>query len=468
MTNAWLTPPTRACLLLALAPLAATAQQAMSFDAAWQRIRTGSDQLAAARAAVQSKELQGQGIKGLGGPSVSLSGAAFAYSASLTVDLDPLNRRIAQIDQRLPIPLENLPLPLPVPQFPSRYTFNRYDTASTSSVSAVWPIYAGGVGDATRGFVAAQAGEARADADKTEHELATLLVQRYFGAQLAARAARLRQAAFDTIGQHDAAAQKMLAAGVISRVERLQARAAFEEARRNALKAQDDAELTAVALARTVKSDTAVVPGTPLFVLTQPVEPLPHFIEAALQHHPGLAKVAAKKAQAEQLHAGQEALRRPQVFAFGQREIKSSNADWVAGLGVRWTLFDSIDRNALEAASLKQIEQAERTDAQARSDIALLVEKNWRALEQARRQFLALQPGAELAREVLKLRAAGLREGTSTTLDLIDAEVNQAKAQTERAQAAYDYVQALAHLLESCGLSEEFSAYIQRADVKVE
>ncbi len=441
--------------------------QPMSFEAAWERVKASSDRLAAAQAAVDGKTLQQQGLKGLGGPVVSVSAAAYAYNANLDVNLDPINQRLTQLNQRLPIPLQNLPIPLPVPQFPSSYTFNRHDTGTTQSISAVWPLYTGGAGDAVRGLVAAQGSEAQADADKTGHELATQLVQRYFGAQLAVKAAALRQAALNDIGQHDAATARMLAAGVISRIERLQARAAFEEARRNAMKAQDDAELAAVALARTVKSDLPVQPETPLFVLTQAVEPLPHFLNQALLRHPGLAKVNAKKAQAEQLHHGEEALRKPQVFAFGQRALKTGNADWIGGIGVRWTLFDAVDRNALAASSNKQIEQAERSETQARSDISLLVEKNWRTLEQARRQFLATAPGIELAHEVLRLRSAALREGTGTALELIDAEVNQAKVETERAQVAYDYVTALANLLESCGLSEEFSSYARRADVKV-
>lgn len=96
------------------------------------------------------------------------------------------------------------------------------------------------------------------------------------------------------------------------------------------------------------------------------------------------------------------------------------------------------------------------------------MEKNWLAVEQARRQFLAMAAGIELAQEVLRLRQAGLREGTSTPLDLIDAQVNLAKVQTEQAQAANDYVTALAQLLESSGQSDEFPAYMARADVKVQ
>jgi len=455
-----------ASLFMALGGLAQAQTSALSFESAWERLKSSSDQLAAAQAGVDSKTLQSQGLEGLGGPVVQLTAAAYTYNMNLDVNLDPVNKSLAQIGQLLPSSLQSMGISLP--QFPSSYTYNRSDNGSTKAISFVWPIYTGGVADSVRGFVQAQGDEARADADKTNQSLETQLVQRYFGAQLSARAASLRQAALDDITEHDAATAKMLATGVISRVERLQAQVALEEAKRQAQKAQSDAELAAVALARTLQSATLLTPVTPLFVLTQPIEPLTHFLSEALSRHPGLAKVAAKQAQAEQLHQGQEGLRKPQVFAFGQRELQTGQADWVAGVGVRWTLFDAVNRDKLAAASAKQIEQAERTEQQARSDISLLVEKNWRQLEQTRRQFLATEPGVTLAKEVLRLRRAALREGTGTVLELMDADVNLAKVETERAQVAYDYVLALANLLESCGLSEAFSAYANRADVRIE
>ncbi|MFI8618478.1 TolC family protein [Acidovorax sp. NPDC077693] len=458
--------------LIATAPLALAALPAraepMAFDTALQQLGQRSDQLAASKNAVESAQLRRDAMQRLGGPVVNLTGAAYAYNANLDVDLNPLNRVLPGVLSQLP---PQLAAPLAqLPHLPSSYTLNRHKTDTTSSVSAVWPIYMGGASNAARGLLDAMTHEAEADAAKTGHEATTLLVQRYFGTQLAERAAVLRESALATIEQHDAAAQKMLDAGVIARVERLQARSALEEARRNARKARDDAELAATALTRTLKASERVTPTSPLFVLGEPLPPLPQFIDTALARHPGLSKVAAKKEQATQLHAAQEALRKPQVFAFGQRQLKTGKeADWVAGVGVRWTLWDSIDRNALAESSNRQIAQAERTGAQAQNDIALLVEKRWLGVEQARRQFRAMAPSLELADEVLRLRAAGLKAGTSTTLDLIDAQVNQAKAQTERAQAAHDYVKALADLLESCGLSEDFGKYMARADaLKVE
>lgn len=463
-----LTP--RAHLLTSVAALCLLAQPAlaapMDFGTALQHMAASSDRLAASRQAVDSAAWQRRAVESLGGLSVSLTGAAYAYNANLDVDLNPLSQALPGIASQLPPQLGGMVAQLP--HLPASYTLNRHKTDVTASVNAVYPLYMGGIDNAARGLADARTREAQADSARVSDELASLLVQRYFGAQLADRAAVLRETALQSIEKHDAAAQKMLDAGVIAKVERLQARSALEDARKNARKARDDADLATTALTRTARAEERVQPTSPLFVNSQPVQPLDYFIDAALARHPGLEKIAAKKAQASQLHAADEALRRPQVFAFGQRQIKSGNADWVAGIAVRWTLWDSIDRKALAASSQAQVEQAERTGAQARSDIALLVEKNWLALEQARRQYFAQQAGVDLSAEVLRLREAGLREGTSTTLDLIDAQLNNAKVQTERAQAAHDYVLALAALLESSGLSDEFANYMARADVKVD
>lgn len=222
------------------------------------------------------------------------------------------------------------------------------------------------------------------------------------------------------------------------------------------------------ALARTLQSVAVVLPSSPLFVSTQPLPALETFQAAAWERHPGLDKVAAKRMQAQALHGASEALRKPQVLAFGTREVNTEGKpNWAAGMAVRWTLWDSVDRDKLAAAGQRAIEQAELTDAQVRSDIALLVEKNWLAVEQARTAYLGSQAQEDLARELLRLRSAGLKAGTSTSLELIDAQLNLAKVQTERAVAANDYVQALAALLESTGQSQDFDHYLSRADIVI-
>lgn len=452
----------------ALGTCCALAQPAapLSFSAAQTALLERSDQLAAAHSAVDSARLRRQGVDGLGGPSVSVTGMAYRYSVNADINLDPARRMLDGALGMLPPELGQL---LPgTPQLPSNVGLQREKNNASANLSLIWPLYMGGVSDAVRSGLDGATDEALADAASSRESLQSLLVQRYFGAQLAERAAQLRLRALDAVRQHDSAAQSMLKVGVIAKVERLQAQAALADAEQQARKARDDAQLAGTALARTVKSQSQVVPTSPLFVSSRPLAPLAEFVAAAQQLHPGLDKVQAKRRQAESLHDAQEALRKPQVLAFGLHELATSGKpNWVAGVAVRWTLWDSLDRDALAASSLRKIDQAESMQAQVRSDLALLVEKNWMGVEQARRQYLAQQAQEDLARELLRLREAGLKEGTSTVLDLIDAQTNLAKVQTQRAESANLYVQALAALLESSGQSDAFARYMAQADIQI-
>lgn len=453
-------------LLLGLSQLPAGAQEVLSWEQAAARLREGSDRLAAARAQLEQREAQAEGIRHLGGPSLSLSGAAYRYQASLDLDLDPLNQRLDQTLGGLPPGLSQL-LP-PLPQLPRSYTVERSKSGSTASLSAIWPLYLGGASDAARGLIRAQGEEARAELGASEDEALAQLSQRYFLTQLARRAAALREAAAETIAQHDAAAEKMLKAGLASQLERLQAKAALADARQQARKARSDAELAASALARSLKlSGSSPSPSTPLALSSQPLAPLGDYIQQALLSHPGLAKVAAKKSQAEQLREASKALNRPQLFAFGQRQL-GQQGNWVAGVGLRVSLWDSVDHQALDRGHARQIAQAEASDAQARGDIALLVEQQWRATEAARERYLAMAAQEELGQELLRLRQAGLRQGSSTALELIDAELNLAKLRTERAQVAYDYLMALTQLLSTSGQIGRLGEHLARADLRLE
>lgn len=130
-------------------------------------------------------------------------------------------------------------------------------------------------------------------------------------------------------------------------------------------------------------------PSTPIFVLSHPLQPLDHFQNLALQNHPGLAKVSAKKL-AERLLDVEKARYLPSVSVYGAHELFNHNPSWVAGApagrcGAGW--IASAWRNQLE----QQVMQANYSDAQVREDILLLVEKNWRATENARTVYIRIE-----------------------------------------------------------------------------
>lgn len=70
------------------------------------------------------------------------------------------------------------------------------------------------------------------------------------------------------------------------------------------------------------------------------------------------------------------------------------------------------------------------------------------------------------AQEYLRSKRIAFAEGMTSSSELVDAELNLAKARIERLEAAYRFDTALARLLEATGSSEEFVDYIKRDDAR--
>lgn len=441
----------------------------ITYEHAQSLLYSRSDRLKASNMSVQSAELRREGMNRLGGPSVAVSAMAYAYSIAVDVNLDPARNALSSAVSQLPPQIGGAVSQLP--NLPNNYDFKRSNQNANLGVSAIWPIYTGGIPNAVRGELDAMTDETRAIATGDTNALNTVLIDRYFNAQLAQRAAELYAQALATIRQHDEAAQKMLENGIISQVERLEAKAALANAQDLSKQANDNASLASTALTRTIQSEHIVTPSTPLFLNTLALPPLQEFIDLAYLNHPLLKQIDAKKRQAGYMYDVNDALRKPQVLAFanhGVDTVSSGDSNWVAGMAVRWSLWSDINRKALMNASLKQKDQAEYTHAQAMNDIALLVEQNWLSVAHARERYHAQQADEDLAYELLKLRKVGLREGTSTPLELIDAELNLTRIKTERAATANTYIQSLAALLESAGSTERFIDYLNQANTHIQ
>jgi len=184
---------------------------------------------------------------------------------------------------------------------------------------------------------------------------------------------------------------------------------------------------------------------------------------------PALAALAARRSQAEQGLAVEQARWKPQIFAFGSYNmIKKYQSliepDWIAGVGINLTLFSPEDRASKVSSARETVRQAESLQAAASTSIATEVEAAFRKVEQAREQFNLLDSTIALAEENLRLRERGFEEAQSTSLDINDARNASARSKTARALAAYDYVIALVQLLHATGQTKALPEFIHQAD----
>lgn len=446
----------------------------LSLEQAQNILLQVSPKIAANQAAIAASEYETDALKTIDHPLVFARASATAYNLDADVDLSSIkNGIINDVNSSIdginpPIDIENLPDfgELVGDRIPDTYDLKRSGSTTGAGLGVVWPIYTAGRTAALTGASTARTQEAVADSILDTNELYNTLVERYFKAQLAIIAAYLRDDAYDTVQQVDHMAQRLLEEGFISRVDRLEAQSALADAKSESVNANNDARLAMMALQRLLRTDYRIKPSTPLFVSSRPLPDVNYFQDLALNNHPGLQKVAAKRAQAQQLHALSDTGYKPTVMLYGYSQVEK-DPSWIAGISASWKLWGGLDKKASLASSNAKIRQADLSEIEVSDNLLLLVEKNWHDVNNAQSRYQALQSNVDLAAEVLRLRQLGLQEGLNTPIDVVQAQTQYLKARTEQAQAANTYVQSLAALMQSCGTPLAFNAYLNAADIRL-
>ena len=444
----------------------------LSLEQAQNILLQVSPKIAANQAAIAASEYETDALKTIDNPLVFARVSASTYNLDADVDLSTLKNGIVNdintsVDNIIP-PIPDLPNfgELVGDRIPDNYELKRSGSTTGAGLGVVWPIYTAGRTTALTGASNARTQEAVADSLLDKNELYNTLIERYFKAQLAIIAAYLREDAYGTVQQVDHMAQRLFEEGFISRVDRLEAQSALADAKSESVNANNDARLAMMALQRLLRTEYRIKPSTPLFVSSRPLQDVNYFQDLALTNHPGLQKVAAKRAQAQQLHALSDTGYKPTVMLYGYGQIEK-DPSWVAGISASWKLWGGLDKTATLASSNAKIRQADLTEIEVSDNLLLLVEKNWHDVNNAQSRYQALQSNVELAAEVLRLRRLGLQEGLNTPIDVVQAQTQSLKARTEQAQAANTYVQSLAALMQSCGTPLAFNAYLNAADIRL-
>jgi len=350
--------------------------------------------------------------------------------------------------------------------------FSQNFAGPRSSINSTWQIYEGGRITATQRALDAGANAARAELTVTNEEIDVDLARVYFGLELAANIERTRASILQQADRQLNRAIRFEQQGLIPTVERLNAQVSRDEADRELVRAQADRRIAEARLQRLLRRDTAVEPATPLFVITSPLKPLTQWLATAENNNPTLAAFDARREQAKQGIVIAESRWKPTIFAFGSYSfIKHYQTliepNWIAGIGINFTLFSREDRANTVSAARETLKQVDSLEKETRNNIDTGVETAYQKVAQAREQFQLLESTLALARENLRLRERGFDEGQATSLDVNDARNALARAETARALAAYEFVVSLAQLLEASGRANTLSEYIQQADVQL-
>lgn len=405
----------------------------LSFDRARSLLQERSNALKAAEAHVESRQQAADSLKWLHGPSIAVGAVELWGEAKI------------DIDRSVSTPLGPMPL-----RIDETYNFSGPRAAFTGKM----PIFTGGKIGAVQDAARAGVEEAKALARNQANLLDADLVAKYFGLQLALSLEKLRQATLAEEERELARARKFEQQGMISHVEFMGVKVGRDAAEREWLKARNHVRQARVELQRLLQGNSLGVLTTPLFVLKKSLPPMEEWVELALKNNPQLAAVDARVEQADQGVNASRSAWFPQVVAFGQYYFaKPSQAyvqpDWLAGLGVNLTLWDSRDRLADFKSARATLRQARSMQAETANLVRTGAETAWINTQNAREQYNLTASDVALARENLKLKSKGFGEGLFTALDVTHARNQLLAAEVERRVAAYEFVvnYALLHLV---------------------
>ncbi|AGH82087.1 outer membrane efflux protein [Psychromonas sp. CNPT3] len=424
--------------------------QSMDLNQAWSQLLKVSDTLQAEQQSVKRAQAKNDATQDLGLPSLSLNANYTHLSDPLEFEASSLSSEgspalVAGILQQIP----NLAL-------------SEQDIFH-ASLQAMWPIYTGGKITAAQAISDAIVQEKEQQLQLAKHKLFLQLVDRYYALAVSEALESTQKKLLSSLQKHAHHAQKLEEHGQIAKVERLNADMALANAKLQYNNSVRQVEMANIALTRLLHI-TKINAVSDFVVSFDPLS-LPNLLSITLSEHPALKLLKAKEAQAKSLIAVENSSYRPSVFLYANYTLYDDDSiisemapEWLVGVGLKVPLFSRDGRSGkVQAAKSAQL-QARYTLAQTKQDLSLLVEHTYRQLLQAQEEMQSLQASMSLAQENKRLRDIAFRQGLSTSLEKVDAELKLSAVITQQLLAKYRYIQAYARLMSTSGQINLFIA----------
>lgn len=456
----------------------------MSYTEAVTTLRQNADRLRMANANVSRAEAQSKGARWLGGPRVDLNAKQVWGTKTIDLGMDTgigaavqkglqtlgaIGQKNPQLGQALGPVLQGAEA---AAQRLNHIEIHRKMDLSGPRVSldAVWPIYTGGLITAKQEQLRYAVDEARADRDQDQTTLEAQMAGRYWGVQLAENLVKLRASILKDQDEAVRRAEAFKKRGIISKVEFLAVKVSRDNAYTDWMNAKTHLEVAKNQLQTSLRLETLPPLTTPLFIIRGDLGTLADWKAKAAAYSPMLAKTTSLHNQANQAVKAAEAAYKPKVFAFGTKNLIKHyltlpEPDWMAGIGVSFTLWDNLDRSQNVVAAQSLVDKALAAQSEARHGVEEAVETAWLQMNEARQAYELTETTLLLAKENLKLRSAAFAQGLSTATDLDNARTKVTGAELARRAAAFKFVMNLVMLHAASGTMMDLPQDLNRNDI---
>ena len=340
-------------------------------------------------------------------------------------------------------------------------SLNRPDSLNNfqSQLSGEQAIYDGGL---TRSAMrSAELGRAMSKEDRrrAEMELTAYVIRAYYSVLLGAESLNTAKSAVKSAQADLRRADSVREAGMSTDADVLSIRVHLAAVREQEIRATADLDVARATLndAMGLPLDTPHALATRLEPGVPPANPLNELERTATESRPELRQsLLATKLAAEQGHVARAA-RLPQIGframfeADRQRFVTWGGANWMAGVSMKWNLFDGFAAKSQIAEAKYAGERATAQTERAASAVKLDVRRAWAGVESSQQRIEVAKAAMAEADESLRITKNRYEGGLGNVTDLLRNETAVLESKTRYLAAVHDQRIALAMLQLAAG-----------------
>ena len=304
----------------------------------------------------------------------------------------------------------------------------------------------------------AQANAASFTYERTKADIALQVAQQFFTVLQARAQVRLQERVLERARRLLEAAEAGFKAGTVARLDVLRAQVQVRTAEVDLLAAQNQERVAMLTLRNLMGVGDDLV-----FDIAEPSEepmaPLPSLTQLLAQAFRQRPEVQEAEWQRKSADAARQLARLAMMptltvnGSYNRYPTSSRNItkEWAVNLVVSYPIFDGGRLRAELTTAELQREQAALTLRRTLNDIRLQVEQAYLNLQNACERLAAAQEAVKEASETARLTEEAYRAGVASLLDVLNAQVALAQAETQELQARYDLRRALFALRHAIG-----------------
>ncbi len=466
----------------------------LTFSNAYQTMQEKNPSLQKARKELEQKEYEKKAKQGLYMPKVGLAAQAVTMSEAITMDLSGIGEALEGLYENLGNYGVFSDVPYVIDAETGQYVILdeanstaavregfletadeiaahdwnemiQEQTFATVSANVTWPIFTGGKIMAANKAANVDVSISEEEVRKTEGEILTELVTRYYGLVLAMQASEVMHDKYLALEKHYSDAEKMFEQGMIAKVELLNAKVELSEAEREYKSAERMVQTVRTGLTSTLAfpSDTTFIPTGQLFI-NKEIPALSAWIDDTYKSNPLLKQIDYKRELTSIKTNVSKGAYLPNIALMGtyniaDYQLSEYTPQWIVGAGLTWTLFDGMSRQKDIKANKMLTEQVDFAHEKANDEFTAYITKLYNELNNKLQEIAELENTLALAQEFCESTEKAFNEGFKNSTDVAQAESKLAQVKALRLKTFYGYDVTLATLLQVSGSPEDFLLY---------